>query len=143
MTILQRKTYPTHCLHVLFSLQSTAAATNTPPPRDNHLNKISRLGNNEETPDKTDGESSYSSFYSSFFKTESGSAEDSGDGKKGNKPQVRVNNRILLHQPQRVLRWTLDFPTQNSMACVSHKVGRFCLELVSVTFSSGFRRFGS
>ncbi|XP_061705903.1 period circadian protein isoform X2 [Cydia pomonella] len=35
----------------------------------------------EEAVDRTDGESSYSSFYSSFFKTESGSAEDSGDAK--------------------------------------------------------------
>ncbi|XP_048004651.1 period circadian protein isoform X2 [Leguminivora glycinivorella] len=35
----------------------------------------------EEAVDRTDGESNYSSFYSSFFKTESGSAEDSGDAK--------------------------------------------------------------
>ncbi|XP_063373235.1 period circadian protein [Cydia amplana] len=35
----------------------------------------------EGTVEHTDGESSYSSFYSSFFKTDSGSAEDSGDAK--------------------------------------------------------------
>ncbi|XP_063633990.1 period circadian protein isoform X2 [Cydia splendana] len=35
----------------------------------------------EGTMEHTDGESSYSSFYSSFFKTDSGSAEDSGDAK--------------------------------------------------------------
>ncbi|KAJ0183756.1 hypothetical protein K1T71_000179 [Dendrolimus kikuchii] len=44
-----------------------------------------RLGKNEEITDKTDGESSYSSFYSSFFKTESGSAEESGDNKMKDK----------------------------------------------------------
>lgn len=79
------------------SLQSTEAVPNTPPSaRESRLSKLNRLGNSEETPDKTDGESSYSSFYSSFFKTESGSAEDSGDGKNGKDKQARVN--IALHQ---------------------------------------------
>ncbi|XP_047524413.1 period circadian protein isoform X2 [Pieris napi] len=36
-----------------------------------------RVTNSEDTVDKTDEESSYSSFYSNFFKSESGSAEDS------------------------------------------------------------------
>lgn len=63
------------------------------PANANKLNNT-RLGNgnSEETVDKTDGESSYSSFYSSFFKTESGSAEES-DAKKaeGNKNKQGVS----------------------------------------------------
>ncbi|XP_063837782.1 period circadian protein [Ostrinia nubilalis] len=43
----------------------------------------SKMRTSDEGVDRTDGESSYSSFYSSFFKTESGSAEESGDPKKG------------------------------------------------------------
>ncbi|KAL4704312.1 hypothetical protein ACJJTC_012888, partial [Scirpophaga incertulas] len=42
----------------------------------------------EDTVDRTDGESSYSSFYSSFFKTESGSAEGSLDMKKKQEQQT-------------------------------------------------------
>ncbi|XP_053623942.1 period circadian protein isoform X3 [Plodia interpunctella] len=50
------------------------------------ISKSNRLANSDEAVDRTDGESSYSSFYSSFFKTESGSAEDSGGTeKKSNK----------------------------------------------------------
>lgn len=63
-------------------LQSTEAVSHTPPSRGSRAGKLNRLANSEETPDKTDGESSYSSFYSSFFKTESGSAEESLDPKK-------------------------------------------------------------
>ncbi|XP_075991029.1 period circadian regulator isoform X11 [Anticarsia gemmatalis] len=64
--------------------ESTEAVPDTPPPRDKKASnlKSNRPGNVEEPVDKTDGESSYSSFYSSFFKTESGSAEESGDAKK-------------------------------------------------------------
>ncbi|XP_028035459.1 period circadian protein isoform X3 [Bombyx mandarina] len=58
----------------------TEAGHATTPSKD--IKKTSRLGNTEEVVDKTDGESSYSSFYSSFFKTESGSAEESGESKK-------------------------------------------------------------
>nr|XP_037872645.1 period isoform X3 [Bombyx mori] len=58
----------------------TEAGHATTPSKD--IKKTSRLGNTEEIVDKTDGESSYSSFYSSFFKTESGSAEESGESKK-------------------------------------------------------------
>ncbi|XP_075991020.1 period circadian regulator isoform X2 [Anticarsia gemmatalis] len=67
-----------------FSPKSTEAVPDTPPPRDKKASnlKSNRPGNVEEPVDKTDGESSYSSFYSSFFKTESGSAEESGDAKK-------------------------------------------------------------
>lgn len=54
------------------------------------MNKLGRVGRSEETPDKTDGESSYSSFYSSFFKTESGSAEESGDPKFNKEKRFRV-----------------------------------------------------
>ncbi|XP_060809420.1 period circadian protein isoform X1 [Amyelois transitella] len=51
-----------------------------------NVSKSSRVVTSDETIDRTDGESSYSSFYSSFFKTESGSAEDSGGAdKKSNK----------------------------------------------------------
>ncbi|XP_047040217.1 period circadian protein-like isoform X4 [Helicoverpa zea] len=71
------------------SLKSTDAVQNTPPSRESRLNKLNRLGNSDETRDKTDGESSYSSFYSSFFKTESGSAEDSGDGKNAKDKRLR------------------------------------------------------
>ncbi|KAM3968404.1 period circadian regulator [Aphomia sociella] len=45
--------------------------------------------NSSENVDKMDGESSYSSFYSSFFKTESGSAEESGDAKKTSIAKIR------------------------------------------------------
>ncbi|XP_047040224.1 period circadian protein-like isoform X10 [Helicoverpa zea] len=69
--------------------ESTDAVQNTPPSRESRLNKLNRLGNSDETRDKTDGESSYSSFYSSFFKTESGSAEDSGDGKNAKDKRLR------------------------------------------------------
>ncbi|CAK1588248.1 unnamed protein product [Parnassius mnemosyne] len=44
--------------------------------------KSMRWSNSEETIDKTDGESSYSSFSSSFFKTEFGSGAQSSDSKK-------------------------------------------------------------
>lgn len=60
--------------------ERTEAGHATTPSKD--IKKTSRLGNTEEVVDKTDGESSYSSFYSSFFKTESGSAEESGESKK-------------------------------------------------------------
>lgn len=60
-----------------------------------HQNKMNRFGNSEETVDRTDGESSYSSFYSSFFKTESGSAEESGEAKKNETKDTTMRVRII------------------------------------------------
>ncbi|XP_059046218.1 period circadian protein isoform X2 [Achroia grisella] len=54
--------------------------------------KSTRAMNSDENVDRMDGESSYSSFYSSFFKTESGSAEESGDAKKTT-PKIRFWDR--------------------------------------------------
>lgn len=69
--------------------QSTEAVPDTAACR-NLTAKSARMRNSDGTVDRTDGDSSSSSFYSSFFKTESGSAEDSGD-KLGAKLRVCVN----------------------------------------------------
>ncbi|KAL0852248.1 hypothetical protein ABMA28_000462 [Loxostege sticticalis] len=58
--------------------RSTEAVPDTAACR-NLTAKSARMRNSDGTVDRTDGDSSSSSFYSSFFKTESGSAEDSGD----------------------------------------------------------------
>ncbi|KAL0852247.1 hypothetical protein ABMA28_000462 [Loxostege sticticalis] len=58
--------------------ESTEAVPDTAACR-NLTAKSARMRNSDGTVDRTDGDSSSSSFYSSFFKTESGSAEDSGD----------------------------------------------------------------
>lgn len=54
-----------------------------------------RTGSGEETTDRTDGDSTYSSFYSSLLKTtSSGSTEDNSDAKYKQKlgiKRVKVN----------------------------------------------------
>lgn len=113
------------------SLQSTEAVPNTPPSaRESRLSKLNRLGNSEETPDKTDGESSYSSFYSSFFKTESGSAEDSGDGKNGKDKQARsplnlTSSYHLSHPTKKVARRKMEPPWLEQVCVTSELVYKY------------------
>ncbi|XP_035429380.2 period circadian protein isoform X7 [Spodoptera frugiperda] len=111
--------------------QSTEAVPNTPPSaRESRLSKLNRLGNSEETPDKTDGESSYSSFYSSFFKTESGSAEDSGDGKNGKDKQARsplnlTSSYHLSHPTKKVARRKMEPPWLEQVCVTSELVYKY------------------
>lgn len=51
-------------------------------------------GNSDEAVDPTDGESS-SSFYSSFFKTESGSADESSDSKNTKNKSVEYSYTLF------------------------------------------------
>lgn len=67
--------------------QSNETITESTPSRGRKRRR--EQGNSDETEERTDEESSYSSFYSSFFKTDTGSVEDSSDGKKEN-PKVRT-----------------------------------------------------
>ncbi|XP_050560396.1 period circadian protein isoform X29 [Spodoptera frugiperda] len=111
--------------------ESTEAVPNTPPSaRESRLSKLNRLGNSEETPDKTDGESSYSSFYSSFFKTESGSAEDSGDGKNGKDKQARsplnlTSSYHLSHPTKKVARRKMEPPWLEQVCVTSELVYKY------------------
>ncbi|XP_050560394.1 period circadian protein isoform X26 [Spodoptera frugiperda] len=111
--------------------RSTEAVPNTPPSaRESRLSKLNRLGNSEETPDKTDGESSYSSFYSSFFKTESGSAEDSGDGKNGKDKQARsplnlTSSYHLSHPTKKVARRKMEPPWLEQVCVTSELVYKY------------------
>ncbi|CAB3225187.1 unnamed protein product [Arctia plantaginis] len=90
--------------------RSTEAVPETPRDGHIHQNKMNRFGNSEETVDRTDGESSYSSFYSSFFKTESGSAEESGDAKKNEAKDSRMRSPIhcipTYYEPKQVKKVT-------------------------------------
>ncbi|CAF4744706.1 unnamed protein product [Pieris macdunnoughi] len=54
----------------------SSAAVSLLSTKTNESKIKTRVTNSEDTIDKTDEESSYSSFYSNFFKSESGSAED-------------------------------------------------------------------
>ncbi|XP_022832592.1 period circadian protein isoform X15 [Spodoptera litura] len=111
--------------------ESTEAVPNTPPSaRESRLSKLNRLGNSEETPDKTDGESSYSSFYSSFFKTESGSAEDSGDGKNGKDKQARspinlTSSYHVSHPTKKVARRKMEPPWLEQVCVTSELVYKY------------------
>lgn len=74
-----------------FSQCSAQNSDFVPSSPTSHCGKSKNTRTSDENADRTDGESSYSSFYSSFFKTDSGSAEDSGDQK--NKTSV-IKNRV-------------------------------------------------
>ncbi|RVE45060.1 hypothetical protein evm_010294 [Chilo suppressalis] len=70
----------------------TSQGDSIPAPGCSDKSKAVAVKSSEEIIDKTDGESSHSSFYSSFFKTESGSIEEP-DPKKVNTKQT--NNDTL------------------------------------------------
>lgn len=73
---------------IIFCQQRTEPS----PTQEVNKRKSSHRGNSDATIDKTDEESSYSSLYSSFFKTESGSTEES---EVKNKDEGLVNKYYL------------------------------------------------
>ncbi|XP_031767497.1 period circadian protein isoform X2 [Galleria mellonella] len=88
--------------------------------------------NSDENVDRMDGESSYSSFYSSFFKTESGSAEESGDAKKTPKIRFWDRNRRGEDQSSGEATSSLYEPRQ-SKKVAKRKIEPPWLEQVCVT----------
>ncbi|XP_026727846.1 period circadian protein isoform X11 [Trichoplusia ni] len=108
--------------------ESTEAVPKTPPLA--RVNKLGRVGQSEETPDKTDGESSYSSFYSSFFKTESGSAEESGDPKFNKDKRFRspLNASSSYYQPnpvKKVARRKMEPPWMEQVCVTSELIYKY------------------
>ncbi|XP_049885910.1 period circadian protein isoform X4 [Pectinophora gossypiella] len=80
--------------------------------------------------DRTDGESSYSSFYSSFFKTESGSAEDSGDLRKSAESNDRnalstVNKHYEPPQVKNFARRKMDPPWMEQVCVTSELIYKY------------------
>ncbi|XP_026727838.1 period circadian protein isoform X4 [Trichoplusia ni] len=111
-----------------YSPKSTEAVPKTPPLA--RVNKLGRVGQSEETPDKTDGESSYSSFYSSFFKTESGSAEESGDPKFNKDKRFRspLNASSSYYQPnpvKKVARRKMEPPWMEQVCVTSELIYKY------------------
>ncbi|XP_072931109.1 period circadian protein-like isoform X2 [Epargyreus clarus] len=104
-----------------------------------------RGSNTDDVVDKTDGESSYSSFYSSFFKTESGSAEESdakrGSGSKDDKsyswakksqgddmPSMLNSNDMgynPMQKPKKVMRRKMEPPWMEQVCVTSELIYRY------------------
>ncbi|XP_072934869.1 period circadian protein-like [Epargyreus clarus] len=104
-----------------------------------------RGSNTDDVVDKTDGESSYSSFYSSFFKTESGSAEESdakrGSGSKDDKsyswakksqgddtPSMLSSNDMGYNptqKPKKVMRRKMEPPWMEQVCVTSELIYRY------------------
>ncbi|XP_030039622.2 period circadian protein isoform X2 [Manduca sexta] len=107
------------------SPKSTEAVPDSTPPRNPKVN-TARAGNSEETVDRTDGESSYSSFYSSFFKTESGSAEESGDAKKFALGNMGKTSEMTKYDPQvKVARRKMEPPWMEQVCVTSELIYKY------------------
>lgn len=105
--------------------RSTEAVSSSGPTASTKLNKN---GNSDDMVDKTDGESSYSSFYSSFFRTESGSAEESGDAKKSDSTKFRnAMNNSNYDEPkeQRVLKRKMEPPWMEKVSVTSELIYKY------------------
>ncbi|XP_023944074.2 period circadian protein isoform X3 [Bicyclus anynana] len=76
---------------------SFAGASNRNNDANDERNKRKlRFDNSDGTNEKTDGESSYSSFYSSFFKTDSGSNEESDSKSRPVKEGTKASNKYKI-----------------------------------------------
>ncbi|CAH0745988.1 unnamed protein product [Diatraea saccharalis] len=79
--------------------QQTTEGVSVPAPSGNTKSSAANAKATDEVVDRTDGESSYSSLYSSFFKTESGSAEESYPKKCNNKAKPEATTACQKTSP--------------------------------------------